>query len=147
LKYMCVFQTFQVLRNFTILYNKGYQQMRLFLVKFLYLLFLVFPTCFRLLPAHHQGYIHLLFMCCHLVRVMLCWATAQKTHCKMAAKFLLADTCVAGAHSSGWVSDSCHTFLPHPALPHHSFTIPSRPSLPQHSVIYTSPSPAPPANE
>ena len=66
----------------------------------------------------------------------------------MAAKFLLAGTCVPGAHSSGWVSDSCHTFLPHPALPHHSFTAPSRPSLPQHSIIYTSPSPPhpPPMN-
>jgi hypothetical protein len=31
----------------------------------------------------------------------------------MAAKFLLADTCVAGAHSSGWDSDSCDTFLPY----------------------------------
>jgi len=26
--------------------------------------------------------------------------TAQNTHCKMAATFLLADTCVAGAHAS-----------------------------------------------
>ena len=40
---------------------------------------------------------------------------------QMAAKFLLADTCVAGAHSSGWDSDSCDTFLPHPALPYNQF--------------------------
>jgi len=41
----------------------------------------------------------------------------------MAAKFLLADTCVAGAHSSGWDSDSCDTFLPHPALPYNPFAM------------------------
>jgi hypothetical protein len=29
-------------------------------------------------------------------------ATAQYKHCKMAAKFLLADTCVAAAHASGF---------------------------------------------
>jgi len=29
-------------------------------------------------------------------------ATAQNTHCKMEAKFLLADMCVAGAHASGF---------------------------------------------
>ena len=41
----------------------------------------------------------------------------------MAAKFLLADTCVAGAHSSAWDSDSCGMFLPHPALPHNPFAV------------------------
>ena len=39
-------------------------------VIFLYLLFLVIPTCFGLLPAHHQGYLQLLFMCYHLVHVV-----------------------------------------------------------------------------
>ena len=48
------------------------------------------------------------------------------------------------AHSSGWVSYSSHTFLPLPALPHHSFTFPTRPSLPQHSAICTSHSPPQP---
>ena len=65
----------KISKYFTMLYNKSYQLMRLlwyFFMIFLYLIFLVIPTCFGLLPAHHQGYLQLLFMCYHLVHVVLC---------------------------------------------------------------------------
>jgi hypothetical protein len=36
----------------------------------------LFPTCFGLLWAHHQGYLQLLFLCYHLVHAVLCWSSA-----------------------------------------------------------------------
>ena len=36
----------------------------------------LFPTCFGPSWAHHQGYFKLLFLCYHLVRVVLCWSSA-----------------------------------------------------------------------
>jgi hypothetical protein len=50
------------------------------------------------------------------------WATAQYTHCKMAAKFLLADTCVAAAHASGFTrffSLNTHNAPTHPQCNRH----------------------------
>ena len=55
-------------------YDKSYQQMRLSCDISLFTPH--FPTCFGLLPAHHQGYPHLLLMCYHLVHVVLCFLSA-----------------------------------------------------------------------
>ena len=52
---MCVFQTFQVLRNFTILYNKDYQQMRLFFGEIFLFTFPRFPYMFQAFTSPSSG--------------------------------------------------------------------------------------------
>ena len=76
-------------RASSMLYNKSYPTDATFVI-FLYLLFLVFPTCFGLLPAHHQGCLQLLFMCCHLVHVVLCCLSA----CVCSAEWFVVVTTV-----------------------------------------------------
>ena len=62
-------------------------------------------------------------------------ATAQNTHCKMAATFLLADTCVAGAHAS---AHNATGILPLAATAPHNATgiLPLAARAPNSSVVW-----------